>query len=126
VRLRREFRIVEITAANSTRSPLVQVADLFGGLAVFSREKFDEYDLWLKETSAQAWLFERGDSAPDPSRSSRERFQVLAKFDGLCKKRKLGVSLKTKRGLWTPNPENPVNFWPYEPQHAEDKAPQKR
>jgi hypothetical protein len=50
---------------------------------------------------------------------------VLKKFDETCKERKLGVSLKTKKGLWTPDPQRPINFWLYEPQHPEDKAPQK-
>ncbi|GIV83932.1 MAG: hypothetical protein KatS3mg052_0939 [Candidatus Roseilinea sp.] len=125
IRLRQEFGIQEIQAVSSGAHPLLQLADLFAGLAVFSRDKFDDYQKWLQATSPQARLFDEGDASDDPSRSSRERFQVLKEFDHLCKQRKLGVSLETKRGLWTPDPKNPINFWLYEPQHPEDKAPQK-
>lgn len=125
VRLRREFGIKEIQSVSSGQHPLVQLADLFAGLAVFSREKFDEYQKWLQATSPQARLFEERDAWDDPSRSSRERFQVLKDFVCLCIQKKLGVSLNRRRGLWTPKPENPMNFWMYEPQHPEDKAPRK-
>lgn len=125
IRLRQEFGIEEIQPVSSGAHPLLQLADLFAGLAVFSRDKFDDYQRWLQATSPQTRLFDEGDASDDPSRSSRERFQVLYKFDGLCKRRSLGVSLKTKRGLWTPNPDKPINFWMYKPQHPEDRAPQK-
>jgi hypothetical protein len=52
-----------------------------------------------------------------------ERFQVLYEFDGGCKNRKMGVSLKTFGGLKTLDPRRPINFWWYEPQHEMDKAP---
>ncbi|MGA4645385.1 DUF3800 domain-containing protein [Limisphaera sp. 4302-co] len=125
IRLRREFGIEEIQPVSSAAHPLIQLADLFAGLAVFSRDKFDDYKGWLQAASRQASLFSEGDTSANPSRSSRERFAVLKKFNELCKERKLGVSLKSKSGLWTPNPEKPINFWIYEPQHPEDKAPRK-
>jgi len=50
----------------------------------------------------------------------------LAEFNAACKSKKLGVSLKTHRGLRTLNPESPINFWWYEPQHDADRAPTKR
>jgi hypothetical protein len=37
----------------------------------------------------------------------------------------LGVSLKTHGGLRTLQPANRINFWWYEPQSPEDKAPTK-
>lgn len=125
MRLRREFRIEEIRPVSSEQHPLLQLADLFAGLAVFSRDKFNDYQKWLQATSPQAFLFGEADASCDSSRSSQERFVVLKVFDRACKQRKLGVSLKSKRGLWTPNPKNPINFWIYEPQHPEDKAPTK-
>ncbi len=125
IQLRQEFGIEEIQAVSSEAHLLLQLADLFAGLAVCSRDKFDDYQKWLQATSPQTLLFDDGDPSDDPSRSSLERFRVLKEFDRLCKQRKLGVSLETKRGLWTPQPQNPINFWMYEPQHPEDKAPQK-
>jgi len=125
IRLRREFGIEEIRPVSSDQHPLLQLADLFAGLAVFSRDKFEDYQKWLQATSPQAFLFHETDASSDSSRSSRERFRVLKEFDEGCKQKRLGVSLKSRRGLWTPNPQNPINFWMYEPQHSEDKAPQK-
>jgi len=125
-RLKRDFGIEEITPGNSREHPLLQLADLFAGLAVFSRDKYDGYQGWLKATSAQKQLIIEDTiedtKIPNPSRSARERFQVLKAFDEECKGRKLGVSLQTNRGLWTPKPQNPINFWIYEPQSPEDKA----
>jgi type I restriction enzyme S subunit len=125
IRLRREFGIEEVRPIPSDQHPLLQLADLFAGLAAFSHERFDEYQKWLHTASPKPPLVNEAKACVDPSRASQERFQVLKKFDEACKKRKLGVSLKTKQGLWTPDPQNPINFWLYEPQHPEDKAPQK-
>jgi hypothetical protein len=125
VRLQREFGIEEIQQVSSATHPLVQLADLFTGLAVFSREMFDEYQKWLQYTSPQAHLFEESQTSKNLSQRRCERFQVLNSFYSCCKQWKLGVSLATKRGLWTPDPKNPLNFWLYEPQHEDDKAPVK-
>jgi len=123
IRLRQEFGLEEIRPAVSGECPLLQVADLFAGLAVFSRVKFNEYSAWLRSTNAQTSLFSSECVPQAISASTRERCQVLRELDGMCKARKLGVSLKRNRGLRTLNPENPLNFWLYEPQHDLDKAP---
>lgn len=47
LRLRREFHVEEIEPTSSKDHPLLQLADLFAGMAVFSREKFEEYQKWL-------------------------------------------------------------------------------
>lgn len=125
LRLRREFGIEEIRSVSSSDQPLLQLADLFAGMAVFSREQFNEYQKWLNQTGSQLKFFEDQDDTPRASGSSKERFQVLQHFDVTCKSRRLGVSLKKKRGLWTPSPDNPLNFWMYKPQHPEDKAPRR-
>lgn len=117
------FRLGEFLPAKSCDHPLLQLADLFAGIAVFSRHKYDEYEKWLRESGPQMLMFDDGDASSDPSRSSLERFQVLRDFDNLCKKNKMGVSVKKQRGLWTPNPANPINFWCYRAQHPADKAP---
>lgn len=125
ISLRREFGLEEICPVSSAERPLLQLADLFAGMAVFSRERFREYEAWLPSAAGQAQLFDDGNHLVGSSRRSQERFQSLAFFDKLCKKHKLGVSLKTDRGLRTFNPENPLNFWVYEPQHPLDKAPRR-
>jgi hypothetical protein len=124
-RLRRKFGIEEIRPVSSGGHPLLQIADLFAGLAVFSRDKYHEYNEWLQNNSGQRSLFDEANASSNPSRSSQERFTVLKQFDEACKRRSLGVSLKSSHGLRTPDPQNPINFWMYEVQHPEDKAPQK-
>jgi len=126
-RLRSEFGIEQIQPVPSSQHSLLQLADLFAGLAVFSREKFPKYQEWLSISSAQMPLMSHAQPADTSfSRSEKERFQVLSEFNQMCKQRKLGVSLESKEGLWTPDPRNPINFWPYEPQHPEDKAPTRK
>lgn len=134
LRLIREFQIYEIKPVSSACNPLLQLADLFAGLAVFSREHYDALAQWRRERETQLTLFASEDSEDGDglggtktvSRSIRERCYVLDHFDKLCKSRKLGVSLKTERGLRTFDHRKPINFWPYTPQHPLDKAPTKR
>lgn len=123
--LRRDFGLEEIRPVSSRDHPLLQLADLFAGMAVFSRNKFRDYQRWRCATDQQTILFEDDEGKVNPTRSMKERFLVLQKFDLLCKQRKIGVSLRTKQGLWTPKPENPLNFWLYEPQYPGDKAPRR-
>lgn len=125
IRLRREFGLEEIRSVSSHEHQLLQLADLFAGMAVFSRDQFDAYQAWMAAKGPQSLLFDNRNEKPDASRSARERFSVLEHFDKACKKHKLGVSLETKRGLWTPQPAKPLNFWLYEPQHPEGRAPRK-
>ena len=98
--LRQKFGIEEIQPARSDEHPLLQLADLFAGLATFSHEKFNEYENWQASLSPQAPLPTFKTNEPvDVSRASQERFEVLRSFDEACKKRKLGVSLRKKRTL---------------------------
>lgn len=106
------IEIEQIVEMKSHVEPFIQVADLFAGLAVFSRSEYDKYEQWLISPTLNRL-----------SNSDRERFKLLAHLNKQCKKYKLGVSLKTRRGLRTYNPANPINFWWYEPQSELDKSP---
>lgn len=121
-RLGQEFCIEEIQEADSKENPLCQVADLLAGMSVFSRQRFTAYRCWKEQQRRQLRLFP-DDPAVSLSNSDEERCRVLEYLNASCKEHKLGVSLKTRQGLWTPDPTNPINFWFYEPQHPEDKAP---
>lgn len=125
ISLRQEFGLEEVRPVSSKDHPLLQLADLFAGMAVFSRKKFAEYESWLPTADGQAPLLEDVDPPSTSSHRSQERFRVLRSFDRLCKQRKLAVSLKSCRGLYTFNPDNPLNFWLYQPQHPLDAAPRK-
>jgi len=117
------YSIKTLRQVESHKEPCCQIADLFAGLAVFSRTHYDQFERWATRNSPTLGLF------PEPAiiTSNREenRFQVLYRFNADCKSRKLGVSLESRRCLSTRNPSNPINFWSYEPQHDADKAPTK-
>jgi len=117
------YRIHTLREVKSHEEPCCQVADLFAGMSVFSRVHYSTYEKWreYKEPSLPLFTVEE----PSTTGAERARFPVLQYLDQGCKSRKLGVSLKTKRYLNTPNPANPINFWPYTPQHEMDKAPTK-
>lgn len=119
--------VCEITQCVSHEQPLCQVADIFAGLAVYSRTSYDKIEAWERLNSRQGCL-DLGD-APSPPRlsnSDKERIPVVLLLDRLCKAKKLGVSLRKTRGFWTPDPkEHPINFWLYEAQHDADRAPVK-
>jgi len=121
-RLSHEFRILEIEEVSSGDNPLCQVADFLAGMSVFSRHRFNACCRWKERQHGQLPLFE-DQAAVQLSRSDEERCRVLDYMKNCFNRHRLGVSLKTRQGLWTPDPTNPVNFWLYEPQHAEDKAP---
>jgi hypothetical protein len=113
----------DLIEIKSHEQPCCQIADLFAGLSVFSRTNYDNYEKWLNYTTDTLPLFPQ--EKPKITNAEENRFPILKNFNAGCKQRKLGVSLKTKRSLDTPNPNNPINFWPYIPQHDEDKAPTK-
>jgi len=126
--LKKEFKIYKINPLSSACNPWLQIADLFAGLAVFSREQYSTYSQWLKEQEKQKGQFSLFDFEENNkiSRSSQERCYVLYHFHKLCKDRKLGVSLRTCEGLLTFCNWKPINFWLYRPQHLKDKAPKKK
>ena len=127
LRLRRDFSIMEITPVRSNEAPGVQIADLFAGLAVYSRTSYDTFERARFGQGDQQGFLSLGDEhAVHLSNADVERCRVLAEFNAACKSKKLGVSLRTHRGLRTLNPESPINFWWYEPQHDADRAPTKR
>jgi hypothetical protein len=120
------FRFVHITPRKSDNEPLVQLADLFAGIATFSRQKGEGYQSWIRARKHEQHpaLFEvEGGSVVDSSKADIVRFELLQGFEALCKDHNLGVNLSKKCYLWTPNPKNSINFWNYEPQHEDDKAP---
>ena len=122
-----KFGLANICPVESEQHPLLQLADLFAGLSVFSHEEYLDYVEWQNANPLRPLLlqFEDSSSGADLSRRSRSRFSVLQYFDSQCKSQKLGVSLRTHKGLRTLDPSNPINFWTYQPQHLADKAPQK-
>lgn len=116
------FTIEAFQEKSSHEEPLIQAADLFSGLMVFSREKYQEYCIWKQQNQNQLSLFPAEDNK---KLSNKERFRskLLDNFYLMCRTHKLGVSLHEEQCLRTFNPRYPINFWPYTPQGDYDKAP---
>lgn len=116
------YRIRSLEQVDPKKTPCCQIADLFAGMAVFSKNSYDDFDKWCRLESPQlSFLLPREEI--ECSNRERERFTVLKPFIEECKCLKLGVSIKTKKCLHTFDPVNPFNFWTYVPQHEYDKAP---
>ena len=104
--------------------PLGWVVDIFAGLAHFSRSNRLAVTSVLTQpgvTSAIQLNIEGFNT--NLSRGDAAKAQLLKYLKQLCTERSLRVSLRTKGFLWTTQPSLRINFWPYEPQHPDDKAP---
>lgn len=125
-RLLCEYGQTEVQPVKSENHALLQLTDLFAGLAAFSHMQYSKYEEWKKLKGPLPLFPDEVGNVVDPSKfSNREkyRFDLLYNFHHKCMHRKLSVGLKEKRGLYTYIPDKPMNFWLYERQHAEDKAP---
>jgi hypothetical protein len=125
--LKTDFAIHEVQPSSSRQVPLVQLADLFAGLSAFSRTEYDTYERFIASPKHQETLpLFASLTEASFTNSQTERCRVLVEFNRLCKERKLGVSLKTKRGLYTHTSKPPITFWWWTPQHDLDRAPVKQ
>lgn len=108
IELRKMFDVHHIRPMDSQSSIFLQVADIFAGMAVFSRSHYDKYEAWHGPNQTL-------DNTKHHNSGEASRFKLLRHFKSICKRRRLGVSLKTTRGLRTFDPCNRINFWMYEP-----------
>jgi hypothetical protein len=98
-----------IMPARSEPQPLIQLVDVFAGLAVFSRAAYDAYERWLcvrgrgQDTHATT-------TSEGVYGSQAYRFVLLDDFYSTCVRRLPGVSLQTRRGLYTWRADTPVQF----------------
>jgi hypothetical protein len=121
------FNIVEIEEVDSKEEVLAQIPDLFAGLAAFSRLSYPRYLKrygTLKRYGILSEQEEENEQEEKLTGSERYRFKLLGYFNRCCKKHKFGVSLKSSEGLWTPNPNNPINFWTFKAQSSNEETKQ--
>ncbi len=111
---------MSIAPATPPDSPLIQLADIFAGMATYSRANFEKWKVWESRGQSRLIPFENEISL---KRRDRERCAVMNSFKNSCDENKLGVSLNSTQGFRTRQPSNPINFWLYKPQHEKDKAP---
>lgn len=110
--------------SDSKNHPFIQVADLFAGIATYSYGHFQRYNLWRQKKRGQQGLFEDLNSI-NFSHAEKARFSVIKFMNKLCKKYSLRVSLKSHKGFYSYPPVKFINFWLYEPQFPDDRAPTK-
>jgi len=121
----------EIRPTDSLREPVIQLADLFAGMGRFCREEGEQCLRWLdswgnKEQLQLPDLLCGRDAKDDTIETKRNRYQLIGEFYHLCRRNRMGVSLRDEKCLRTLNPKNPINFWNYESQYDYDKAPIRR
>ncbi|MGP8330365.1 MAG: DUF3800 domain-containing protein [Methanosarcinaceae archaeon] len=116
------FNILEIAEVSSKETMLVQIADIFAGIGVFSYERHAVYEAWKRQNSEQIEMF--------PSKpvkfTKKEEEQSLVFHHFLQNSAKYRLEISNKEGLRTYNPANPINFWLYQPQRKSDKAPRRK
>lgn len=117
-----------IQQVDSIEEPLVQLADLFAGMARYSYEDGPQCVQWLdSQVSKRQLKFKKlcpMNNIRDRHTRKREcLYQLIGKLYRLCGQHKLYVSIHEKGCLWTRICSEPINFWSYEPQGSYDKAP---
>ncbi len=118
------FQVKTLKEVRSPDYPISQLADLFAGMGPYSYEKSELLEYQMAEKNNQGDFFNSGErKGIKISNADEERFRVISHLYKLSKERKLGISFRSNFHLSTPNPSNPINFWLYESQHDEDKAP---
>lgn len=120
------FHLLEIQELNSKTTPMVQIADLFAGMSTYSRESYAKYIEWERQNDPNPDLFDSNNVEINLSKNDNSRCEIIEYLKSSCDKHKLGVSLKSSKGLKTHSPRKPINFWWYEPQHEADIAPLKK
>ena len=115
---------VHIKESNTNENALIQIADIFAGMARTSYEDYDNYEKWLNR--GQQSLFPNENlNKLKISGKDKHRFKIYEFVNRHSKRKSWTVSLKTKKGFSTFDKSKPLNFWFYQPQHDKDKAPLK-
>ena len=113
------YKINEFKETKSHETPLCQLSDLFAGMSVFCKTHYTEYTAWKTEQTPCFGFIEPGTY----SKKEIYRYRLIDMLSNAFKINSLGVSLEANKCFTTPNPNNPINFWHYRPQHDRDKAP---
>lgn len=104
-------QIERITPLRSHEAPLIQVADLFVGLGVFSRSSYGAYERWRSFPDDERNVSSGRFAAPQPLAASlRYRCALLDLFYTACVRRLPGISLHTRCGLHTHLSDTPIQF----------------
>lgn len=129
--IQKNFSIKSFKEKESHEEILIQIPDLFSGMASYIRLNFDRYEIWEKyKEPPQLSLFGSEDNKNQEdeikfSKKENSSYELIYNFNNICKAMSMGVSLKKTRGFKTFQPNRKINFWPYSPIGDYDKAPTK-
>jgi len=120
-----DYKIRRIQELDSHDNPLIQLADLFAGMGAYSYSCYEKFVQCEKDLNGQMSfeLCDNEENLVEVSKRDCERCKVISHLNRVCKKHRLSVSLITKQGFYSYKPDYPINFWMYETQHPNDKAP---
>lgn len=113
---------------DSKEFPIVQLADLFAGIARTSREDSLLYQQWIQQEDLKLSpsLFPVQEAENLVSKSKKTKFEIVRHFHDQTKRYNLGINYSENKYLKSHNPNSNLNFWHYTPQGAYDKAPTKQ
>jgi len=124
--LNKYYNIQGLQPVSSKKYLLVQMADLFAGLATYSHQSANKYHAWRDKEAGKQNLFGNQGNDVILSHNDKERLPILSHVYDNATNMSLQVSLDSTSGLRTYDPKNPLNFWLYQPQRMNDKAPVKK
>lgn len=107
-----------IKESSTEKHNLIQIADIFAGMARTSYEDYDDYEFYDPQQSRLVPL-------KKISRRQKYRFKIYKLIKDWGEEHKYQISINSKRGFNSFNPDAPINFWFYVPQRLNDKAPTK-
>lgn len=122
------FPIIKTTRELDSKDfPIIQLADLFAGIARTSREHSILYHKWrlMEDSKTNPSLFPEHDIDIKISNSKIVKFEILHHFYEQSRHYRLGINFSENSYFKTYDPSNSLNFWHYKPQGEYDKAPTK-
>jgi len=110
------FKFGEVKQLPSIQEPLIQLADLFAGVARFSHEENVDCTKWVadqKDWRQKEMGYYQETNVINITKARKCRYKLIVELCDLCHRHRLGVSIRTKKHLNTWRPSNPINFWDY-------------
>ena len=109
---------IYIQESSTEKHNLIQIADIFAGIARSSYEDYDDYEFYDPQQTRLMPL-------KKISRRQKYRFEIYKIIKKWGEEHSYQISINSKRGVYSFNQDAPINFWFYIPQHKNDKAPTK-
>ena len=114
-----QFQFSEVEELDSVGEPLIQVADVFAGIARFSHEDNGGFAEWVARGDGRQGIlipsmaWDKGNI----TRLTECRYRIISRLYSLCRRHRLYVSLRSGKHLRTWRPQSPINFWDYRRRH---------